>query len=364
MKSFFTQTFPGFSEQVRQIKFNNRLSALVDQGYAGAWVASNLTKFGAFVSKTEGPVPMMYTIHMVEKELYTMYRNIFGKEPIFSNIEIVDKKAYAFFNHEIYFEIEITDRQFMCMSIDRRVTDQMTEYMKVVQGQSIKASTIVLTDQGIGVDTKELDVNKMRLPHRLFYPYLDEPMEDIWEDFMASTSNLMITYGPAGTGKTTFGRGMAVAHAPSVYLAINSKVFQAADPFSPYYSDKLSPLLIAEEMDSFLGPRQDDGQHSGVVAALLNQTQGFADETHKKVLLVTNLTSPVSQIDEALMRPGRCHSVTKFRNLTHLEACHLAEEMKIQAFLEAEKRDHWSLAEVLNFKKTRNNNQGHVVGFV
>jgi len=71
-------------------------------------------------------------------------------------------------------------------------------------------------------------------------------------------------------------------------------------------------------------------------------------------MLVTNLLAPTNEIDEALMRVGRCHSVIKFRNLTHEEACNLAEQRKIEAFFKAERRKHWSLAEVLNYSAKQN----------
>jgi hypothetical protein len=366
----FTSTlasyFPGAAEKMRQITFSHRLTSMVDQGYAGAFVASLLSNPGAEVYKFEGAVPMIMTIDMIINFVKETVTEVYNANHYLSKIHVLDKDAVALFNRHVYFEVELKDRSFMVISDSKPLVEKMQAYLKVVTGKKIATNTIILTDQGIGVTSKEWAVEKMRKPDPLFYPYLDNEMKDIWADFMLSDAPLMIAYGPAGTGKTTFGRGMAIEHVENVYLVTNANVFKTADPFASYYADTTSQLLIAEEMDGFLGPRKESGQDSGVVSGLLNYTQGFiSEQTEKKIMLVTNLLAPTNEIDEALMRVGRCHSVIKFRNLTHEEACNLAEQRKIEAFFKAERRKHWSLAEVLNYSAKQNQRDtGNSVGFL
>lgn len=363
--NFVSKMFPGAAERMRQHRFNFTLTSMVDQGYAGAFVAAQLMEVDGKVYKFEGVIPEVMTIDTIMSELKRATVKVFGQALHYSEIHVMDKQAVAMFNRKVYFEMELTSKAFMIISNKIEIVEHMQEFLRVVVGKKLVINTIMLTDQGIGVNYKEYAVSKLRMPENCFYPYLHMPMEYIWEEFMNSQAPLLIVYGPAGTGKTTFGRGLAVAHSDVVYSINNSKVFNAADPFAPYYADTTSKLAMIEEVDQFIGPRSEAGNGSGnIVASLNNYLQGLSDDTDHKIVLNVNLTQPTTQIDEALMRPGRCYDVLKFSNLTQKEAESLAEEKGIDKFFDAPIRDHWSLAEVLNFKPTRKADVGQAMGFV
>ena len=108
---------------VARVKFNNRLSSLIDQGYAGAFVASKFMDPGATAIKTEGPIPMGMTMEMVVSFVEKAHMEVFGAPSHFSTIKVLDKKALALFNNNVYFEAELVGREFMIISHSQVIID-------------------------------------------------------------------------------------------------------------------------------------------------------------------------------------------------------------------------------------------------
>ena len=87
----------------------------------------------------------------------------------------------------------------------------------------------------------------------------------------------------------------------------------------------------------------------------LNVGDGLVTTRNKKLIFSTNLPS-VSDIDPALIRPGRCYDILHFGELNQEQAEKLATRCGVT--IEG-KKDKWSIADVFY---NQNTNQSKVKG--
>lgn len=189
--------------------------------------------------------------------------------------------------------------------------------------------------------------------HYESYPYID--IEKLNKDFIESSSPILILLGPPGTGKTRLIRNILK------YKASLSKNYQVDCVFTSdqriiedgYIFTKFltgnSDILVLEDIDFHLTPRTD-GNTS--MYHLLNISNGIASNymKHKKIILSTNLPN-IDNIDEALLRPGRCFDIIKTRQLNKGESTVLLK--LIGKASELEDRDY-PISELYNIdQKTR-----------
>ena len=99
--------------------------------------------------------------------------------------------------------------------------------------------------------------------------------------------------------------------------------------------------FVVEDADHLLKPRVDGNEH---LHRFLSIADGVVGSQGRKIIFSTNLPN-VGDLDEALIRPGRCFARVHVRNLTAAEARALAEEIGAPAFAAEDGRRH-SLAEV------------------
>ena len=203
-----------------------------------------------------------------------------------------------------------------------------------------------ITPQGEDVQTSyifpaEHDVAKIH-----FYPWLKEyadSLEEFYDEYLNSSKSVLLLIGPPGGGKSTFLRTLLFhAKKEKNYICSNERVL-SVDGFIPWISGLYDNSLIAiEDADKFVTSREKTGNDS--MAGLLNATDGIIPR-HNKIIISTNLPS-INSVDPALVRPGRCHRVLEFKNLTYAEACHIREMENLPVFDVDQKREY-SLAEVL-----------------
>jgi hypothetical protein len=105
-------------------------------------------------------------------------------------------------------------------------------------------------------------------------------------------------------------------------------------------------LLVIEDADLFLTNRKR--YRNDMMARFLNVSDGlFKTSKVKKLIFTANLTQP-QQIDNALLREGRCFDCVVFRALSYHEAVHATESAGIAPPKEA--RDY-TLAQLFAAKK-------------
>jgi energy-coupling factor transporter ATP-binding protein EcfA2 len=154
-----------------------------------------------------------------------------------------------------------------------------------------------------------------------FYPWLTTSIEDFAKEYIASSSPVMLFFGPTGTGKTTFIRTMAQRLNAVIVATADTKVATNPELFEAYKDiievarktgDKRPIILLIEDVDSLLMSRISGNRE---MSKLLNDTKGISPNKDIKIIFTSNLTNP-GVIDEALTRPGRCFAQINFDKLT------------------------------------------------
>lgn len=179
---------------------------------------------------------------------------------------------------------------------------------------------------------------------RAAYPWIDSTYGDVTEyidEYIDSDASVLILIGPPGTGKTTFIKNLIHRSKANAKVAYDPKVMMEDGFFAGFIGDE-SRFLIMEDADEFLKSRTDGNT---MMHKFLNVSDGLISAHDKKLVFSTNLDN-IGDIDEALMRPGRCFDVLQFRPLTRIEA----EAVKTEIGLERDLPDgnRITLAEVFS----------------
>jgi ATPase family associated with various cellular activities (AAA) len=156
------------------------------------------------------------------------------------------------------------------------------------------------------------------------YPTLGQPVAQFIERYLSARETVLILQGPPGTGKTRLVR--ATLAAISRRKGASAKVLYTADRRA-LESDRIFMQFITGEHDAFV---VEDADH--ILASRANGNvdlhrflaiaDGVVRAQGRKILFTTNLPN-VGDIDDALLRPGRCFGNVRTRALDRSEAAML-----------------------------------------
>jgi hypothetical protein len=195
----------------------------------------------------------------------------------------------------------------------------------------------------------EIPLRHDRMPVKEMYPFLgDQTLEEFYEGFMESSASILLLIGPPGTGKTTFIRGMLQHLSASAMVSYDAAVLEKDYLFAQFIEGDKS-VMVLEDADMFLKSRKEGNT---MMHKFLNVGDGLVTTKNKKMVFSTNLPS-ISDIDPALVRPGRCYDILKFEELNQTQAEALAKKMNVTI---AGTREKWSIADVF-FEQNTNVNK-------
>jgi hypothetical protein len=204
----------------------------------------------------------------------------------------------------------------------------------------------------------EIPLRHDRMPVKEMYPFLgDQTLEEFYEGFMESSASILLLIGPPGTGKTTFIRGMLQHLSASAIVSYDAAVLEKDYLFAQFIEGEKS-VMVLEDADMFLKSRKEGNT---MMHKFLNVGDGLVTTKNKKMVFSTNLPS-ISDIDPALVRPGRCYDILKFEELNQTQAEALAKKMNVTL---QGTREKWSIADVF-FEQNTNVNKPNErkMGFV
>lgn len=189
-----------------------------------------------------------------------------------------------------------------------------------------------------------------RLPVTEMYPFLGkETIEEYYDRYINSSASILLLIGPPGTGKTSFIRGLLHHTKKSAIVTYDEKILDRDYVFARFLEDDVG-FMVIEDADNFLKSRKDG---NGMMHRFLSVGDGLVSMKGKKLVFSTNLPS-IRDIDEALVRPGRCFDILNFDNYTLEEAEKLAKVMNINFKKKENASDTYSLAEVFHEQVTTN----------
>lgn len=170
-----------------------------------------------------------------------------------------------------------------------------------------------------------IPIDSMLAPVDEMYPWLNgESLDSYYQRFMNSNASILILIGPPGTGKTSFIRGYLLATESSANVTYDQKVLATDGLFSDFI-DSSANVLVLEDADLFLSARKDGND---MMHKFLNVGDGLVTVKGKKMIFSTNLPS-INDIDEALLRPGRCFDILHFDALNRYDIEKLTDKLSI-----------------------------------
>ena len=160
------------------------------------------------------------------------------------------------------------------------------------------------------------------------YPEIPGGVAQFVQHYLDATETVLVLQGPPGTGKTRLIRAILAAMsarkgetARALYTG-DLRVLQGDEAFVKFITGDHDAFVV-EDADHLLKPRADGNEH---LHRFLTIADGVVRSQGRKIVFSTNLPN-VGDLDEALIRPGRCYARLNIRALTGAEAQHLAEQI-------------------------------------
>ena len=160
------------------------------------------------------------------------------------------------------------------------------------------------------------------------YPELKGGVRSFIDSYLRAPETVLVLQGPPGTGKTRLIRAILGEmsrrkgeQAECLYTGDVKAL--AGDAVFVKFITGTHDAFVVEDADHLLKPRADGNEN---LHRFLTIADGVVRAQGRKIVFSTNLPN-VGDLDDALIRPGRCFARIHVRNLTSAEAQALAHEI-------------------------------------
>jgi hypothetical protein len=213
-----------------------------------------------------------------------------------------------------------------------------------------------------GMETQEVDNETLALHYGAGFP---EWNDRLVEKLTAKGSGLSILEGPPGTGKTSYLRQLMLRLKAThrFYFVPPTHARMVNDPdFIGFWEGERRRhsekkfVMILEDSEKALMRREDDNRSQ--VSALLNITDGLLSD-FLKLQVICTINCMSSELDQALLRPGRLLAHKVFDRLAREDALRIAEKLGKPL----PPKPDYSLAEIFNEAVEAPERDERIVGF-
>lgn len=159
-------------------------------------------------------------------------------------------------------------------------------------------------------------------------------------------SGLAVLYGGAGTGKTSFIKALISSLDKQFILVTTAIAAHMAEPeFIAFMMENKDSIFILEDCEQVLMSREEN-RFGGAISNILNMSDGLMSDIFN-IKFICTFNTDINNIDEALLRPGRCFVNYEFKPLEAEKASKLLESLGHKI----DKPRDMTLAEIYNYKE-------------
>lgn len=192
--------------------------------------------------------------------------------------------------------------------------------------------------------------------HDEAYPELESGVGSFIRRYLDAAETVLVLQGSPGTGKTRLIRGILGemsrrngGQAQALYTG-DKKTMESDEIFVKFITG-WDDIFVVEDADHILKPRAEGNENLHRFLAIAD---GVVRAQGRKIIFSTNLPN-IGDLDDALIRPGRCYARIYARELTTTEAERLitrlcnsdtSHKTRATAALLALDRKAYSLAEI------------------
>ena len=135
--------------------------------------------------------------------------------------------------------------------------------------------------------------------------------KDIREFLNNSNSGLVLLYGASGSGKTKYIQHLMTSE-PNEYIVIPLSIAAQLDrpDLISFVTDHSDSVFILEDCEQLLEDREENSWNSAI-STLLNLSDGIMGAA-TRIKLICTFNAPITRIDPALLRKGRCIAKYEF----------------------------------------------------
>lgn len=152
------------------------------------------------------------------------------------------------------------------------------------------------------------------------YPSIEGGVAAFIERYLAARDTILVLQGPPGTGKTRLVRAILAAmsrrkrDSANVLYTADRRAIENDEIYVEFLTGTHDALVV-EDADHLLGARANGNRD---LHMFLPVADGVVQALGRKIVFTTNLHN-IGDIDEALIRPGRCFAVVRTRGLSREE---------------------------------------------
>lgn len=171
---------------------------------------------------------------------------------------------------------------------------------------------------------------KNELDFDLYNEGFDKVNDEIVRSIKEDDNGLYILHGEAGTGKTTYIRQLIKQLRKSkkfVYIPSNLVNDITNPQFISFIMDNKNCVFVVEDCENLVVNKGD--KRSSAVADMLNMTDGILADA-LKIKFICTFNTQEKNIDEALLRPGRCRMRYNFGKLKEERANKAAKKLGLK----------------------------------
>ena len=147
----------------------------------------------------------------------------------------------------------------------------------------------------------------------------------IYESLTAKDKNgLILLHGKYGSGKTYYLRHLiSRIERKFIYFPLNMIESLNSPEFLPFIAQQPNSILILEDCESLLVPRENGTSSASAISNLLNLGDGLLSDA-LSINVICTFNAGLKKIDDAILRKGRLLARYEFKELDTIKAQALA----------------------------------------